>query len=119
MDTDERVASQNIAVKLVEPHSGVTDTAFGERSTKDNWADPVLSDYAEFQTRTQRAADILAARSISAAEVAEVIYQAATDGSDRLRYLVGNDTRGFIKARHEMGDLDYVAFMRSRFVAEE
>jgi hypothetical protein len=54
-----------------------------------------------------------------AADVAEVIYQAATDGSDRLRCLVGNDTRGFIKARYEMADQVYLMFMRSHFEANE
>jgi hypothetical protein len=33
-----------------------------------------------------------------AGEVAQVILTAATDGSDQLRYLVGHDTRGFIRA---------------------
>jgi hypothetical protein len=57
-----------------------------------------------------------AARMLSAEDVAKVIYGAATDGTDQLRYLVGNDTRGFIKARQEMGDKDYVTFMRSWFL---
>jgi hypothetical protein len=48
-------------------------------------------------------------------DVAQVIYSAAIDGTDRLRYLVGDDSRGFIKARHEMSDQDYVTFMRSHF----
>lgn len=55
------------------------------------------------------------ARTISSEDVAKVIYEAATDNTDRLRYLVGNDTRGFIKAREEMFDQEYVDFMRARF----
>jgi hypothetical protein len=39
----------------------------------------------------------------------------ATDGTDRLRYLVGDDSRGFIRVRQEMADQDDVAFMRSHF----
>ena len=42
-------------------------------------------------------------------------WAAATDGKDTLRYLVGDDTRGFIKARQELSDPKYVAFMRSHF----
>jgi hypothetical protein len=30
--------------------------------------------------------------------VAQILYDAATDGTDQLRYLVGDDSRGFIKA---------------------
>ncbi|KAK0456026.1 hypothetical protein EV421DRAFT_21947 [Armillaria borealis] len=57
-----------------------------------------------------------AARTTSADEVADVIYAAATDGTDKLRYFVGNDTRGFIKARYEStNDDEYVQHMRSFF----
>src|ERR1019366_3423866 len=35
----------------------------------------------------------------------------ATDGTDRLRYLVGDDSRGFIRVRQEMADQDDVAFL--------
>ena len=37
------------------------------------------------------------------------------DGTDRLRYLVGDDACRFIKALSEMSDQDYVNFMRSQF----
>ena len=57
-----------------------------------------------------------AARVTSADDVAQVIYSAATDGTDQLRYLIGDDSRGFIKARREMSHQDYVDFMRSRFL---
>ena len=55
------------------------------------------------------------ARTTSADDVARVIHTAATDGTDRLRYLVGNDTRGFVKARQTLPDDEYVKFMRSHF----
>lgn len=57
-----------------------------------------------------------ATRTTSADEVADVVYAAATDGTDKLRYFVGNDTRGFIKARYEStSDDEYVQYMRSFF----
>jgi NAD(P)-dependent dehydrogenase (short-subunit alcohol dehydrogenase family) len=111
------LASQNIVVKIVEPHGGVTGTSFNERSARDQAKDPSLKDYDEFVQRTNEAfARMSAARMLSAEAVAKVIYGAATDGTDQLRYLVGNDTRGFIKARQEMSDKDYVTFMRSWFL---
>jgi hypothetical protein len=58
----------------------------------------------------------LSGRTTSAEGVAQVIHEAAIDGTDRLRYLIGDDARGFIKARREMQDQDYVDFMRSRFL---
>jgi len=112
------LASQNIVVKLVEPHGGVASTSFNERSARDQ----------ALRSRTmtnlsQRPSDAFArmsaARMLSAEDVAKVIYGAATDGTDQLRYLVGNDTRGFIKARQEMSEQDYVTFMRSWFLPKK
>ena len=54
-------------------------------------------------------------RDVGAEQVAQVIYGAATDGTDQLRYLAGDDRRGFIKACQEMSDPDYIRFMRSQF----
>ncbi len=105
-----------IGVKLVIPHGGVEETAFHARASAENAAQEVPADYAPFLERTRRAfAAMAAARMVSAADVADVILDAATDGSPRLRYLVGDDARGFIKARAEMADQDYVDFMRSHF----
>ncbi len=110
------LASQNIIIKLVEPHGGVTATQFSERAARDKAVDPFLKDYDEFVNRTNEAfTQMGTARTISSEDVAKVIYEAATDNTDRLRYLVGNDTRGFIKAREEMFDQEYVDFMRARF----
>jgi NAD(P)-dependent dehydrogenase (short-subunit alcohol dehydrogenase family) len=105
-----------IVVKLVEPHGGVNATGFSERAAARNAANPALRDYQPFVERANAAfSRMTAARLIDAAAVAEVVYQAATDGSDRLRYLVGNDTRGFIKARAELPDQPYVDFLRGHF----
>lgn len=95
---------------------GVTETRFSERQAREQAVAATLTDYAPFIDRTQRAfAAMGAARSISALDVAKVIHQAATDGSDRLRYLIGDDSRGFISARRELPEGDYIAFMRGRF----
>jgi short-subunit dehydrogenase len=111
------LASQNIVVKIVEPHGGVTDTRFSDRSAQSFAKDPSLRSYDGFVTRTHEAfAQMAAARTISAEDVAKVVYDAATDGTGRLRYLVGDDARGFIKARQELPDQDYVERMRSWFL---
>lgn len=105
-----------ISVKSVIPHGGVSATSFQARAAETFAADPTLADYDAFLDRAKRAfADMVAARMMSASDVADIIYEAATDGSDRLRYLVGDDARGFIKARTELDDQAYVDFMRSHF----
>lgn len=121
------LASQNIAVKLVIPHGGVTGTAFNDRAADadaggagagggDVGSGGDLADYADFVARTHAAfGRMKAASAISANEVAQLIYSALTDGSDRLRYLIGDDARGFVNARRTLSDDGYVAFMRAHF----
>ncbi len=111
------LASQNIVVKIVEPHGGVTSTSFNERSAQDHAKNASLTDYDDFVKRTNEAfTNMSAARTISSDDVAKVIFEAATDGTNRLRYLVGNDIRGFIKARRDLSDQDYIEFIRSKFL---
>jgi NAD(P)-dependent dehydrogenase (short-subunit alcohol dehydrogenase family) len=110
------LASQGIRVKLVDPHGGVTSTRFNQRSAQSAARSDTLKDYDGFVARTNDAfANLAAASNITAEEVAHVIHDAATDGTDRLRYLVGDDARGFIKARRKLDDQDYIDFMRARF----
>jgi short-subunit dehydrogenase len=112
------LASQNIAVKLVIPFSGITGTRFNERSARDFVADTRLTDYDAFTANTHAAFERMKqASSISADTVAERIHEALTDGSDRLRYLIGEDSRGFVKARRELSEEAYIGFMRSYFKA--
>jgi NAD(P)-dependent dehydrogenase (short-subunit alcohol dehydrogenase family) len=112
------LASQNIAVKLIEPHGGVTSTSFAERSARESAPVGGLKDYEDFGKRMGEAfGRMTAARSASSEDVAEVIHKAATEGTDRLRYLVGDDARGFIRAWDGMSNEDYVEFMRSKFPA--
>ena len=103
-------------MKLIEPHGGVNDTSFFEKTGRASAGDASITDYDDFVARTKEAfAKMTAARTTGADQVARVIYDAATDGTDRLRYLVGDDHRGFIKARHEKSEPEYVNFMRSWF----
>jgi NAD(P)-dependent dehydrogenase (short-subunit alcohol dehydrogenase family) len=110
------LASQNIAVKLVIPHGGVTQTRFNARTAEGSACNTALGDYDHFVADTGKAfARMIAGSNISSDDVASVIYGATTDGSDQLRYLIGDDARGFVKARREMSETDYMAFMRARF----
>ena len=110
------LASQNIRVKLIEPHGGVSSTNFGARSVGDLALDDSLTDYDEFVARTNATfAAMMGAPMVSADDVGQLIWAAVTDGADQLRYLIGDDARGFVKARRELSDQAYVDFMRSYF----
>ncbi|MBN1535625.1 MAG: SDR family oxidoreductase [Anaerolineales bacterium] len=80
----------NIRVKLIEP--GVIKTDFYDRSldTTDNfnWAEPYG---AIIERGTKRSHEHALHTGAEPHLVAQTIYQAATDGSLRLRYIVGKD----------------------------
>jgi len=112
------LASQHIKVKLVIPHGGVTATRFGENQAARGADASSLSDYQPFVERTLATFGRMASESnIAAGDVAALIHEALTDGTDRLRYLIGDDARGFVKARRTLPDQDYVDTMRGFFSA--
>lgn len=45
-------------------------------------------------------------------EIAEVVYEAATDGKDQLRYVAGADARELYKRRLEVGDAAFMQYMK-------
>jgi NAD(P)-dependent dehydrogenase (short-subunit alcohol dehydrogenase family) len=102
-----------ITVKIIEP-GGVTSTAFGQRSAAESL--PAPADYAPFIAGADRLfGELRAARADATSEqVAEVIYRAATDGTDRLRYVATDDIRPLVAARRETSEEAYMALMRSR-----
>lgn len=111
------LASQNIGVKLVIPHDHVCDASFEQRTSKERAIAASLSTYNDFVDHARRVLAQVAVEPIpNCDDVARVVHDAATDGSGRLRYFAGDDSRGFIRARQEMADQDYIAFMRSHFL---
>ena len=101
-----------IKVKVIEP--GAIKTEFGGRS-QDAWDISRLPAYAGFMAKVD-AARAKYTRSSSTPElVAEVIYQAATDPSDRMRYPAGPDARRFIPLRRLLGASATMAMVKRRF----
>jgi len=111
------LASQNIFVKSVVPHGGVTSTDFVNRFSASTPTDKSLTSYNDFMAGIGASfRKMIAGAGVSSRDVAQTIYEAATDGSRQLRYFVGNDTRGFLKARYETSsDEEYMKWMRSYF----
>ena len=99
-------------VMLFKPaHRGAVHCQVGDLAL-----DASLTDYDEFVARTNATfAAMMGAPMVSADDVGQLIWAAVTDGADRLRYLIGDDARGFVKARRELSDQAYVDFMRSYF----
>lgn len=47
-------------------------------------------------------------------EVADVIYEAVSDGTEKLRYPSGNDAAPMLEARHQLSDVDFKKMMISQ-----
>ncbi|WP_298368527.1 SDR family oxidoreductase [Azospirillum sp.] len=109
------LSSLGVAVKIVEP-GGVTSTDFGRRSGEEAALSRTLPDYEPFVAAANAVfAGLRASRAAATSEeVAEVIFTAATDGTDQLRYVATDDIRPLVAARRETSEANYLAFMRER-----
>jgi NAD(P)-dependent dehydrogenase (short-subunit alcohol dehydrogenase family) len=101
-----------IKVKVIEP--GAISTEFGGRSM-DRWDISALPDYAGFMDKVIAARSRFVQNSSAPELVAEVIYQAATDPSDRMRYLAGPDARRFVPLRRLLGAGRVMKIIKQRF----
>lgn len=99
-----------IQVKLAEPGAVATD--FSGRSMElalpDNLPDyaPAAQKFLDAQTNSDRVP-------ATGQQIAEGIYEAATDGKHQLRYPLG-DAPATIRMRHDVGDDAFIANIRQR-----
>lgn len=107
------LASQNIIAKLYEP--GAILSPFHERSAREHSGTGGIESYDQFLNSTNAALGKLAAGAATTEKVAEDIYGAATDGTDRLRYCAPYGVEKLVKAKHELDDKGYESFVRSVF----
>jgi short-subunit dehydrogenase len=104
------LAPFGIRVKLVEP--GAIKTDFTTRSL-DVLKKDGLDVYDDFIKRFREGWG--AGRNAASPElVADVIYQAATDGTDQVRYIAGDDAKMIIETRAGISQDDYYAMIRKR-----
>ena len=99
-------------VKIVEPGSIATD--FTGRSL-DFSNDESLMEYQSLVGKVMSAIPLLYQNASSAAKIAEVVYGAATDGSNKLRYTAGEDAKVFIENRQQLDDETFIGGVRSQF----
>lgn len=110
------LAAVGIAVKLVEP-GRVVSTNFGKRSGAEAAGNAVLAVYEPFAARVSATfAALKASRTATEEDVAQVIFAAATDGTDRLRYVATEEIKPWVKARRETSETEYMAYMRSQLL---
>ncbi|MFP7288217.1 SDR family oxidoreductase [Shouchella clausii] len=108
------LAPLNIRLKLIEP--GVVKTDFFGRSL-DFLSLESLADYQEYSDMVQPLLqETIDSENTSSSElVAETIYQAATDGTNQMRYVVGKDAEMFLNRRKELGEEAFIQYMNQTF----
>jgi NAD(P)-dependent dehydrogenase (short-subunit alcohol dehydrogenase family) len=101
-----------VKVNVIEP--GAIKTDFGGRSM-DAWDISKLPDYVPFMEKVRAARAGYTTKGGSPELVADMIHRAATDPSDRMRYLVGADATRFAPLRRLLGARVQMKMLRRAF----
>ncbi|QGY32449.1 SDR family oxidoreductase [Pantoea cypripedii] len=105
-----------IRVKIVEP-GAVPDTEFSRKSRARSAEYAVIEDYNHFREEIALLYQGFRSRADADAviKVAAGIFDALTDDSNQLRYVLTDDIKPFINARRSSTEEEYMTFMRSVF----
>ena len=105
------MAAIGVKVKLVEPGGVATD--FGGRSM-DFQHNEGFTEYNEFVGGTMAAfQNMMNPDTMSKPDlIADVIFEAASDGKDTLRYKAGADAEQLLSARSQMDDASFIGMMK-------
>ena len=99
-------------MKIVEP--GLIATDLGGRSF-DFTNNESMVEYQGIVNKLMGSFESLSANASPASVVANVIYQAATDGTDQLRYTAGEDAKVIIANRKAADDATFLQGIRDQF----
>jgi short-subunit dehydrogenase len=99
-------------VKIVQP--GMIATDFGGRSF-DFSNDETMVEYQKIVGALMRAMPRMAENASPASVVAEVIFEAATDGKNQLRYTAGEDAKVLMANRQQFDDATFIGGIKSQF----
>lgn len=99
-------------VKIVEP--GMIATDFGGRSF-DFSNDENTVEYQNIVNALMTAMPTMAQNASPASVVAKVIFEAATDGKNQLRYTAGEDAKILIANRKQYDDATFIGGIKSQF----
>lgn len=100
-----------VRVKVVEP--GFIKTNF--RNAMDFSNDSSLTEYQPLVAKMWEVIGPMAAQGAESPAAAEVIYTAATDGTDQLRYTAGEDAKALLAQRSAQDDATFLAGMHAMF----
>jgi len=101
-----------VRVKLIEP--GMIKTDFGGRSF-DFSNDPKLTEYQPLVQQLMGVLGPLMEKASTPQSIAEIVYTAVMDGSDRLRYEAGPDAAQMLSHRRAADDATFMAGVSQQF----
>jgi short-subunit dehydrogenase len=101
-----------VQVKIVEP--GMIATDFAGRSF-DFSNDESMNEYQNIVGALMNALPVMAQNASPASIVAEVIFEAATDGKNQLRYAAGEDAKVLIENRKLYDDSSFIGGIKAQF----
>jgi NADP-dependent 3-hydroxy acid dehydrogenase YdfG len=102
----------NGRVKIIEPGAIATD--FASRSL-DFSNDETQTEYQPLVGKVLAGLPALYKTASSASVIASVIYEAATDGSNQLRYTAGEDAKVLIANRKQLDDDVFIGGVKAQF----
>ena len=105
-----------VKMKIVQP--GAIKTDFGGRSF-DFANDESIQEYQDTVAAILAAVETMFENAAEAEVVAEVIWNAATDGTDTLRYTAGEDAKEYIANRTALDDKAFIAGMKAQLGLQE
>jgi short-subunit dehydrogenase len=98
-----------VTVKLIEPGDTLTDFKIEMMN------DESLPEYRDIIRKLFQGYAPIKAQGSQPSEIVEVIYQAATDGTDQLRYPAGHDAVAKVAKRKTEDDATFLRDMRNQF----
>ncbi|MFB5676575.1 SDR family oxidoreductase [Paenibacillus terreus] len=103
--------SQNIAIKLVEP-GAIRTTSFTSNTMSASQDMSIPSSYEFYYAHMMQAMMNYPFEDADEKQVAEQVYNAACDESDRLRYIAGPDAEEMARLRFSQSEEEYMTSMR-------
>jgi NAD(P)-dependent dehydrogenase (short-subunit alcohol dehydrogenase family) len=106
------VGNLGIRVKIIEPGSSPTNFGNARKSTGNEIADynPFLARF--FENYPKKTAQC---KTATPQKVAETIYNAVTDKTDKLRYVIGEDCQLFVDTKDQNSEEDYIRSIQAFF----
>jgi short-subunit dehydrogenase len=99
-------------VKIIEP--GMIATDFAGRSF-DFSNDESIAEYQNIVGALMKAMPVMSENASPAIVVADVIFEAATDGKNQLRYTAGEDAKILVANRQQYDDVTFIGSIQSQF----